>query len=91
MATGAVSYAMYIWHVPLLRWWSDYARANGIDVLGSATLTVLSVGLPITLLVASLSYRLVELPFLDRKEAAPRTPRPSAGAEAEPATAPAAA
>lgn len=93
VAAGAVSYAIYLWHWPLMRWWSDQAREAGIVVLGNTTLTVLSVGLPITLLAASISYRVVELPFLKRKEAerpAPaRSPQPAQPAPApqpEPAT-----
>ena len=96
VAAGAVSYGIYLWHWPLQRWWSDQARDAGISVLGNSTLTVLCVGLPITLLAASISYRVVELPFLKRKEAVRRaapTPAPTPAhtpaqppAEPQPAT-----
>ena len=46
---GRISYALYLWHLPLI-------VAFGWKV-----------GVPLALVVAALSYRFVELPFLRRK------------------------
>jgi peptidoglycan/LPS O-acetylase OafA/YrhL len=84
---GAISYAIYLWHVPIMRWWTNQSQATGVQVLGSTTLTVLSVGLPLTILAASISYRVIELPFLNRKEP-DQGPRPASPPEPAPAEEP---
>ena len=49
---GRISYALYLWHLPLI-------VAFGWKV-----------GVPLALVVAALSYRFVELPFLRRRHPA---------------------
>lgn len=60
--TGIVSYSLYLWHYPLLGWadalWPGLPRGVGGLALRSALM------IPVTLLVAWVSYRLVERPFL---------------------------
>ena len=55
---GVCSYSLYLWHEPIVRHLSMASWApNGF-------LPQLAIALPLTLLVAGLSYRLVEAPFL---------------------------
>lgn len=56
--TGEVSYGLYLWHVPLLLW----LRANGLLPLSPLGATL--VALPLSLLVAWLSFRWVERPAI---------------------------
>ncbi len=59
---GIVSYSMYLWHFPILVALKEagFFAGEGIVRLGSAIL----VGLPLTLAAASVSYYLVERPFM---------------------------
>lgn len=74
---GMVSYGIYLWHLPvahLLGLTSDPAHFSGtglglagkIHTAATPALFVLTLG--VTCLVAALSYYIVELPFLQRKE-----------------------
>jgi peptidoglycan/LPS O-acetylase OafA/YrhL len=58
-----VSYSLYLWHHPVLEWlhWLPAFQA-----LSAYKLPVLiALGLPTALLVAALSYALVERPFIN--------------------------
>jgi peptidoglycan/LPS O-acetylase OafA/YrhL len=76
-ALGAISYAIYLWHVPLLLW----LRAEGL--LPSSTLGALLVVLPPTLAISTASWLLVERPAIalgrrGRGKSVQRTLRPAA-------------
>jgi peptidoglycan/LPS O-acetylase OafA/YrhL len=60
--TGAVSYGVFLWHLPLLLWMSRAGWTKWIP--GSPFLTLLLLTLLIALLFAWASYRLVELPAM---------------------------
>lgn len=57
---GLVSYSVYLWHFPLLEWLKIALPEN---ILGNFA-SLLSVSLPMLLLVATISYRVVEQPFI---------------------------
>ncbi|CAB4928724.1 unannotated protein [freshwater metagenome] len=57
-AAGLVSYGLYLWHVPVLLW----LRAHGL--LPQHTWGAVLVGLPVSLALAALSWRLVERPAI---------------------------
>jgi len=59
---GLISYSLYLWHYPLLQLAQGRGWLDGS--LAPAWLLVLGVGVPIIILVAWLSYRYVERPFL---------------------------
>ena len=63
---GVVSYSLYLWHLPVIMALSK--TSYFIDYPGYALGTYLIIATPLALLLAWLSYRFVELPFL-------RTPR----------------
>jgi peptidoglycan/LPS O-acetylase OafA/YrhL len=56
-AVGVASYSLYLWHVPVL---------SALMSLGlpSRFASLTAVGIPLSILVALLSYRLIEEPFL---------------------------
>ena len=75
---GTVSYGVYLWHVPVLL----FLRRVGL--LPMAFLPALVVALAITLVIATLSWRFVERPVLDRvarsrRRRAARPVRPKPG------------
>jgi peptidoglycan/LPS O-acetylase OafA/YrhL len=77
-AVGVVSFSLYLWHYPVLH---HGLRLLGLDEAGRPALAVVA-GLAILVAVsgvlAVLSYRLVERPFLERKGAArDRRPAPA--------------
>lgn len=59
---GTISYSLYLWHLPLLSWLAatDWFRAWE----GSRLSLVLLTGFPLGMIAASLSYLLVERPFM---------------------------
>lgn len=62
---GLISYSLYLWHYPLLTLWQYLV---GTGWFGAAPLlSLLLLATPIMLLVAWLSYRYVERPFLAMK------------------------
>jgi peptidoglycan/LPS O-acetylase OafA/YrhL len=67
---GRVSYGVYLWHVPLIL----FLRAHG--ALPLSTAGALAVALPVTLVVAALSWYLVESPL---QQGARRRTRPTEG------------
>jgi peptidoglycan/LPS O-acetylase OafA/YrhL len=66
---GAISYSLYLWHVPVYILLGAGQRPEAIDLLA----------LPLALSLATASYYLVEQPFLRRKH----RPQPRADAEIE--------
>jgi peptidoglycan/LPS O-acetylase OafA/YrhL len=83
---GVISYSFYLWHLTLVeliatRGGAGSFSARGFNLLAhvhsARTFVLFVVALAVTLVIASLSYRFVELPFLRRKErrtAAPYSP-----------------
>lgn len=74
---GLISYGVYLWHLTIAELVSlpsmpSQFRASGLDLGGriadGATPVVLIMTLVLSCVVATLSYRFVELPFLRRKE-----------------------
>lgn len=60
--SGLVSYSVYLWHFPILVWMKSLPFVQA--AAGYRLVILLLAGIPITLAVASLSYFLVERPFL---------------------------
>ena len=74
---GQVSYGMYLWHTLVITLVLDYptiAHWHSVAKFKSLLLLVL----PITFLLGTLSYKLVEVPFMrpriDKADAAGKTP-----------------
>jgi peptidoglycan/LPS O-acetylase OafA/YrhL len=57
---GRISYGIYLWHFPILRW---LLESPPIDVWSRLFLTR-----ALSLMVASLSYHYMEKPLLDRRD-----------------------
>jgi peptidoglycan/LPS O-acetylase OafA/YrhL len=76
MLLGLISYGVFLWHWPLLAWLhgTDPTLAGGSPELHAFGPLVLA-GLVAAIIAATLSYRLVELPFLRRKDPGRRVGR----------------
>jgi peptidoglycan/LPS O-acetylase OafA/YrhL len=68
---GIASYSLYLWHVPVVLWLAGGHFTFSADGLTSGYsgdphrfVTLLAYSLPACLLVAAVSYRLIEAPFL---------------------------
>ncbi len=66
---GVVSYSLYLWQLPLIQALSKTSFFT--DYQGYALAAYLVIATPLTLLLAWLSYRFVELPFLRRPQSQP--------------------
>jgi peptidoglycan/LPS O-acetylase OafA/YrhL len=62
---GARSYSFYLAHIAVL-FEIDHVLGGG-ESIGQRVVIMTAVGLPVTTLIAALSYRYVERPFLERK------------------------
>jgi peptidoglycan/LPS O-acetylase OafA/YrhL len=69
MLLGLISYGVFLWHWPLLAWLhgTDATLAGGSPELHAFGPLAVA-GLVASIIAATLSYRLVELPFLRRKD-----------------------
>jgi peptidoglycan/LPS O-acetylase OafA/YrhL len=63
---GLISYSVFLWHEPLVRWLQGHALTRG-GPFGLATNTLLLLGM--TAVLSMLSYRWIELPALRHKRA----------------------
>jgi peptidoglycan/LPS O-acetylase OafA/YrhL len=68
---GKRSYGIYLWHVGVLLELVGLARLH-LGATGTALL-MLAIGLPVTLVLAEVTYRLVELPCLSLKRFLPES------------------
>jgi len=84
VAAGVVSYSIFLWHEPLIRWFDDH----GLTLSGRAGFFFnLLVAAAVTGVASTLTYRLVEAPALRlrfRGGAPTREPIPAAQVEAAP-------
>jgi peptidoglycan/LPS O-acetylase OafA/YrhL len=87
---GVASYSLYLWHVPLITWVADnpvsFPPAGGrLTGHPHELLALAVVALPVCVVVAVISYAIVESPFLRlRRQWAARTARPAASDDAAP-------
>jgi peptidoglycan/LPS O-acetylase OafA/YrhL len=70
---GLVSYGIFLWHMPMAARIAE--RLPNHSVTSRTVLTVLAM-LVLSTVIAALSYRFVELPFLRRKERIAQAPQP---------------
>ncbi len=68
---GTVSFGVFLWHLPVL---TGLYAASGIPLFGGGLVPLLAVGVPVSLALAWLSLRFVELPSM--RWAARRSPLP---------------
>ena len=68
---GTVSFGLFLWHLPVL---TGLYEVAGIPLFGGGLVPLLAIGLPVSLTLAWLSLRLVELPAM--RWAARRSPLP---------------
>ena len=61
VAVGVVSYGLYLWHMPALRWTDDH-------LAGRPAVVRIGVGLALGVVATLLSYRLIERPALRLKQ-----------------------
>jgi peptidoglycan/LPS O-acetylase OafA/YrhL len=81
--TGMISYGIYLWHLAVLE---QLQRWGFESVAGRTTVWWLAAVLPIAVLLATLSYYLIERPFLSMKDLVSARPAPRPGESiAEPA------
>ncbi|CCD96604.1 putative Acyltransferase 3 [Bradyrhizobium sp. ORS 375] len=66
---GRIFYGIYLWHLPILNFLDDYGVWWPLR---------LAIGLPLSIVAATLSYALLERHFLRRRSQAPRRPEPAA-------------
>jgi peptidoglycan/LPS O-acetylase OafA/YrhL len=81
---GVISYSFYLWHLTLAEWvalprFPSAFSSSGLNLLGhvhsARTGVLFGVAFAATAAVAAASYRVVELPFLRRKETQAQTQR----------------
>jgi peptidoglycan/LPS O-acetylase OafA/YrhL len=81
LAGGVMSYSIFLWHEPLVRWLEGHGLTRG----GSAGAFGLDLALvvAVTLVLSSATYRYVEVPALrlKRRRRTSRVPAPSLPAE----------
>lgn len=77
---GLVSYSVFLWHEPVIRWLAEHGvmRAGALGFGWNLAVTALAVGA-----LSALTYRLVERPALRRKRPATRADAQMSAAQAE--------
>jgi peptidoglycan/LPS O-acetylase OafA/YrhL len=70
---GLVSYGIYLWHKTLVAKAVEWTGGDPAQLNGSLPAT-LAVAIPLTLIAAGLSHRLVEMPLVRRFQSARRPP-----------------
>jgi peptidoglycan/LPS O-acetylase OafA/YrhL len=73
---GMISYGIYLWHLAVLQQLANWGFA---DIGSRSTLIWFAAALPIAVLLATLSYYLVERPFLSLKGRVKGWPAPQSG------------
>ncbi len=63
---GDISYGVFLWHLPVFE---AMFALTGADYFTGGAVPLLAVGLPLTLGLAALSHRYVEVPLMDRAHA----------------------
>jgi peptidoglycan/LPS O-acetylase OafA/YrhL len=81
---GLISYSVFLWHEPIVRWLQGHGLTTG-GVIGLVANTLLL--LAITVVLSTLTYRCVELPALRRKVGRSRRVEPIPQVPAEQAQA----
>ncbi|MFA4929829.1 MAG: acyltransferase [Patulibacter sp.] len=82
---GLISYGVYLWHY-VIAWWLGgggdpaFAAGPGLADRPHALVTVTVATFALSIAIAALSYRVVELPFLRRKEGPRHDPAASVSA-----------
>lgn len=77
---GTVSYSLYLWHYPVLQWARSWARAHAMP---TASWSWVLLAVITSLLAASLSYFLVERPFLPQRRKPRMSPAPASSLHPE--------
>lgn len=80
VAVGLASYSVFLWHEPLILWLTKHGamRDGAAGFAANLAITAVAVGV-----LSLLSYRLVELPALRRKDGPARADAPPAAAQLE--------
>ena len=68
---GQISYSLYIWHVPIMHSWARSLKKSAMCNHPLLSTTLL---MSVILAVASLSYYLIEKPFLSQRQTTRRVP-----------------
>jgi peptidoglycan/LPS O-acetylase OafA/YrhL len=71
---GVVSYGVYLWHFPLLQWMQERAPLHEVAgwPLAARVPVMFAVATAVSVVVATISYRFVELPYLRMKRGSGR-------------------
>ena len=64
---GIISYSLYLWHIPIIRW--TMTLLDRFGVTGDRLWWLVALCIPASVLVATISYYCVERPFMARKPA----------------------
>jgi peptidoglycan/LPS O-acetylase OafA/YrhL len=65
VAIGKISYGLYLWHYPILR----YVPTVLMSRLHIGHMLAIFIAVAMSVIVATLSYRFIEAPFLRKKQA----------------------
>jgi peptidoglycan/LPS O-acetylase OafA/YrhL len=62
---GIVSYSLYLWHPPILQW--TMKLLDYFAITGDRLWWLVGISIPLSLLVATISYYWIERPFIARR------------------------
>lgn len=65
---GIISYSLYLWHLPIQQW--TVAMLDRFGIVGDRLWWLVGISIPLSLIAATLSYCLVERPFLSHSRKA---------------------